>query len=132
MSTQDVPAIVYRGPMTLIEAAESLGIDASTLRRQASNGVLHAIKRAGSWMVAPEEVERYRRTSLGRSGRPPKKRVRPDVESIASAVRDPLLDEVRQAVVAVPAWERAGTGPALISRDEVLAAIDRLRSGTEG
>ena len=56
--------------MTLTEAAEDLGLDASTLRRQIANGVLRARKLGPIWTVTPAEVARYRARHLGRFGRP--------------------------------------------------------------
>ena len=54
--------------MTLTEAAELLGLDPSTLRRQAEKRVLRARKVGPIWTVTPHEVERYRREHLGRIG----------------------------------------------------------------
>lgn len=47
--------------MTLIEAAEVLGIDPGTLRVQIHNGKLRARKVGPIWTVTPKEVERYAR-----------------------------------------------------------------------
>ena len=52
--------------MTLIEAAERLGVVAATLRQQIANGKLRATKRGRDWWVTPAEVERYRQQSLGK------------------------------------------------------------------
>jgi excisionase family DNA binding protein len=49
--------------MTLIEAAQSLGVTADTLRQQIANGRLRARKVGRDWTVTPREVERYRRES---------------------------------------------------------------------
>ena len=54
--------------MTIAEAAERLGLDPSTLRRQAEKGVLRASRLGPIWVVTPREVERYRREHLGRIG----------------------------------------------------------------
>lgn len=51
--------------MTLPEAAASLGVAPGTLRQQVRNGKLRASKLGRDWHVTPEEVERYRRESLG-------------------------------------------------------------------
>jgi excisionase family DNA binding protein len=45
--------------MTLTEAAELLGVDASTLRHQIANGKLKARKVGRDWHVTPAEVKRY-------------------------------------------------------------------------
>lgn len=55
--------------MTLTEAAASLGIDQSTLRKQIAAGALRATKVGPLWTVTPREVERYRGVSLGKRGR---------------------------------------------------------------
>jgi len=47
--------------MTIPEAAEALGLAASTLRHQIRNQKLRAHKVGRDWHVALEEVERYRR-----------------------------------------------------------------------
>lgn len=52
--------------MTITEAAESLGLAASTLRHQIRNRKLRAHKMGKTWYVADAEVERYRVESLGR------------------------------------------------------------------
>jgi hypothetical protein len=56
----------------LARAAEMLGLDPSTLRRQAGLGRIAAEKIGGGrdWYVPAEEVDRYRRENLGRVGRP--------------------------------------------------------------
>jgi excisionase family DNA binding protein len=46
--------------MTLIQAAEALGVSVSTLRTQIKLGVLKARKLGRDWIVEPKEVERYR------------------------------------------------------------------------
>lgn len=52
--------------LTLTEAAASLGVAASSLRHQIRNGKLTATRVGPLWVVTAEEVERYRRESLGR------------------------------------------------------------------
>lgn len=52
--------------MTVIEAAESLGVSPSTLYVQLRKGVLRGRRSGRTWLLTPEEVERYRRESLGR------------------------------------------------------------------
>lgn len=55
---------VRRYWVTLIEAAQSLGIQPATLRNQIRLGKLKADKRGTrDWHVTPREVERYRRVS---------------------------------------------------------------------
>ena len=56
--------------MTLIEAAQLLGVSAATLRSQVRYGRLRAAKRGRDWSVTRREVERYRAENLGRVGRP--------------------------------------------------------------
>jgi excisionase family DNA binding protein len=46
--------------MTLIEAADLLGLDSSTLRWQIRKGKLKAKKVGRDWQVTRREVERYR------------------------------------------------------------------------
>ncbi len=46
--------------MTVPEAAEALGLAASTLRHQIKNRKLRAHRMGRGWYVSPEEVERYR------------------------------------------------------------------------
>ena len=55
--------------MTLTEAAALLGLAASTLRRQAGRGHLHARKVGRDWQVSRAAVERYRRERWGRHGK---------------------------------------------------------------
>ena len=55
---------------SLTEAAALLGMAASTLRHQAQAGRLRASLVGKTWVVTSAEVERYRRESLGRPGRP--------------------------------------------------------------
>jgi excisionase family DNA binding protein len=50
--------------MTIPEAAEALGLKASTLRLQIKLRKLKAHKMGSTWYVNPAEVERYRQTSL--------------------------------------------------------------------
>jgi excisionase family DNA binding protein len=50
-------------PVTLAEAAQSLGVSPETLRWQVRNGKLKARKVGPIWTVTPKEVERYRRES---------------------------------------------------------------------
>jgi len=55
--------------LTLIQVAEALGLEPSTLRHQIRNGRLRATKVGRDWVVTPREVERYRRERLGQPGR---------------------------------------------------------------
>ena len=55
--------------MTVTEAAESLGINRSTLLHQIKNGAIKATRVGPIWTITPREVERYRRESLGKRGR---------------------------------------------------------------
>ncbi len=45
--------------MTLVEAANKLGLAPSTLRHQRKNGKLKAVKMGRGWYVTDEEVARY-------------------------------------------------------------------------
>lgn len=54
--------------MTLAEAAASLGLAHSTVARQVRLGRLAATKVGPVYLVKANEVERYRRDSLGRPG----------------------------------------------------------------
>ena len=47
--------------VTVPQAAESLGLAASTLRRQIANGKMTAHKIGRDWFVTSGEVERYRK-----------------------------------------------------------------------
>lgn len=47
--------------MTVVEAAERLGLAPSTLRHQIKNRKLRAHKMGRGWYVTADEVERYRR-----------------------------------------------------------------------
>ena len=56
--------------LTLVEAADELGVTASTLRHQVQAGRLRARLLGKTYVVTPREVERYRREHLGKPGRP--------------------------------------------------------------
>lgn len=56
--------------LTLSEAAEDLGLAATTLRHQVHAGRLRARLVGKTYVVSPREVERYRREHLGKPGRP--------------------------------------------------------------
>jgi excisionase family DNA binding protein len=56
--------------MTLKQAAEALGVTPATLRQQIAAGRLTAAKIGPLWVVEELEVDRYRRESQGRPGRP--------------------------------------------------------------
>ena len=57
--------------LTLIEAADRLGLAASTLRVQIRNGKLKARKVGRDWTVSEREVERYRAERLRAFSSPP-------------------------------------------------------------
>lgn len=57
--------------LTLAEAAELLGRSPVTLRAQVAAGRLRARLIGKTWITTRDEVERYRRESLGQPGRPP-------------------------------------------------------------
>ena len=54
------------GVMTLAQAAESLGLATVTLRVQIQREKLGATKVGSLWLVTADEVERYRRETLGK------------------------------------------------------------------
>ena len=56
--------------LTLTEAADQLGLAASTLRHQVQAGRLRARLVGKTYIVSGREVERYRREHLGKLGRP--------------------------------------------------------------
>jgi excisionase family DNA binding protein len=56
--------------LTLTEAAEELGLAASTLRHQVQAGRLRARLIGKTYVVTPGELDRYRREHLGKPGRP--------------------------------------------------------------
>lgn len=56
--------------LTLTEAADQLGLAASTLRHQVHAGRLRARLVGKTYVVTPGEIERYRREHLGKVGRP--------------------------------------------------------------
>lgn len=55
--------------LTVTEAAESLGVNRSTLLHQIKNGAIKASRVGPLWVITEKEVERYRRDSLGKRGR---------------------------------------------------------------
>ena len=56
--------------LTLTEAADELGLAASTLRHQVQAGRLRARLIGKTYVVSGREVDRYRREHLGKPGRP--------------------------------------------------------------
>jgi excisionase family DNA binding protein len=56
--------------LTLTEAADRLGLAASTLRHQVQAGRLRARMIGKTYVVTAREVERYRHEHLGKPGRP--------------------------------------------------------------
>jgi hypothetical protein len=57
----------------LIDAAALLGLRANSLRQQAENGNLRAVKIGPTWVTTEREVERYRREHRGKVGPKPTK-----------------------------------------------------------
>lgn len=55
--------------MTLTQAADRLGLSASTLRNQIHAGKLRGKLIGKTWTITAGEVRRYERESLGRPGR---------------------------------------------------------------
>lgn len=58
--------------LTISQAAQRLGLDRTTLVRQAKKGKLRATMTGAFYLVTVEEVERYRRENLGKPGRKPR------------------------------------------------------------
>jgi len=56
-------------PLTLTEAADQLGLAASTLRHQVHAGRLRARLVGKTYVVTERELARYRAESLGQPGR---------------------------------------------------------------
>jgi hypothetical protein len=56
--------------LDLATAADELGLGASTLRAAVKRGRLEARVLGKTWITTRAEVDRYRRESLGRIGRP--------------------------------------------------------------
>ncbi len=55
--------------MTVAEAARKLGLSSpGSLRIQIGRGVLKAEKIGRDWLIADDEIERYRREHLGKRG----------------------------------------------------------------
>ncbi|HEY3434430.1 MAG TPA: hypothetical protein VGK41_02145 [Solirubrobacterales bacterium] len=57
---------------TLAQAAEELGLGKETLRTQWRRGRFAAREVGSVLLTTVDEIERYRRESLGQAGRPPK------------------------------------------------------------
>jgi excisionase family DNA binding protein len=68
-------AWVYIADVTLLEAAEVLGLAPATLRHQIRNGRLRAAKVGRDWVVSEEELKRYQALSRGRPGRRPRQQL---------------------------------------------------------
>lgn len=51
--------------LTVLEAAERLGVTRRTIYTQIERGRIKARRAGGTWLLSPAEVERYRRESLG-------------------------------------------------------------------
>jgi excisionase family DNA binding protein len=56
--------------LTLTEAADQLGLAASTLRHQVQAGRLGATLIGKTYVITERELARYRAESLGKPGRP--------------------------------------------------------------
>lgn len=63
--------------LTLAEAADQLGLAASTLRHQVQAGRLRARLIGKTYVVTERELARYRREHLGKLGRPSHRPVPP-------------------------------------------------------
>lgn len=61
---------MQNNPLTTQQAADSLGIKVKTLRKQLQRGKIAATKFGNALAFDPDEVERYRRENLGRTGNP--------------------------------------------------------------
>ncbi len=73
VDTQRGPFYFRAAPsITLLQAAEQLGVESSTLRRQANAGKLDALKNeSGNWVTTQYAIDQYRRDYLGKDGRQP-------------------------------------------------------------
>jgi excisionase family DNA binding protein len=79
--------------LTISEAALQLGLAPATLRAQIRNGRLEATKVGPIFLVQRSELERYRRDSLGKVGRPDGARdSKPRSRSRQSAPTEPTTD----------------------------------------
>jgi len=58
--------------LTTAQVAAYLGRSERTVRDQIAKGAIAATRVGRDWLINPDEVERYRRESLGRPGRRPK------------------------------------------------------------
>ncbi len=56
--------------ITTFEAANTLGVHHKTVTRLVRNGTLPAIKLANRWLISKETLESYRKTYIGKKGRP--------------------------------------------------------------
>ncbi len=101
-------------PLTAREAAASLGVSERTVRRAIARGELPAVKRAGSYKIAPADLAPYR----SRHGGP--------VPAVPRTRRDPprLIPLRRRAEATVAAFPRPLTS--LIGREDELAAVRAL------
>lgn len=50
-------------------AADFLGLTPDTVKKYCQNGAIQAMKFGRSWMIAKEEVRRYKKENLGKQGR---------------------------------------------------------------
>src|SRR5688572_27576540 len=48
-----------RAAMSALQAATALGVSERTIRRAIARGQLHAVKRAGVYQIAPDDLARY-------------------------------------------------------------------------
>ena len=82
--------------ITLAQAADELGLGASTLRAQVKHGRLRARLVGKTWVVTEDEVERYRRDSRGRVGRPRRTNAGGTPDPAAAVVADRLAALAQQ------------------------------------
>ncbi len=80
--------------LTLVEAAERLGMSASTLRNQVRHGRLRARLAGKTYLVTTDEVERYRQESRGHPGRPAKRPHEPLAQPHSIAVDGAALERL--------------------------------------
>jgi hypothetical protein len=62
----------------MTDAAGLLGLAQDSLRQQAEDGILRAVKIGRTWVTTEREVERYRREHLGKVGPKPKRPASPN------------------------------------------------------
>lgn len=118
-------------PLTLAQAAELLGVSASTLRNQVKAGRLRGTLIGKTWTVTPREVERYRAENLGRQGRPRvpvavipwpgnrygAKALTVTTEGLKEAEQREIVEQVQQLLAGGAMWTLADVPARMVSDD---------------